>query len=41
MTTLDERVARAINESDVPIRMIADAVGVTVQAIIRVAQWKG
>ena len=33
MTTLDERVARAINESDVPIRMIADAVGVTVQAV--------
>ena len=33
MTTLDERVARAIRESGAPIKDIADAVGVTVQAV--------
>jgi transcriptional regulator with XRE-family HTH domain len=33
MSTLDERVARAITESDVPIRSIAAAVGVSVQSV--------
>ena len=33
MSTLDERVARAINESNAPIREIAERVGVTVQAV--------
>ena len=33
MSTIDERVAKAINDSGVSVRAIADAVGVSVQAI--------